>query len=355
MALVTTTEMFKKAYDGGYAIGAFNVNNMEIVQGITEAARDLEAPLILQVSKGARAYANHTYLVKLVEAAVIECPNIPIALHLDHGPDFETCKSCIDGGFTSVMIDASSNEVYSATLNLPSMESTQIIKSLKTAFPGYPVDLLNDTACYSYAEKVYGNIKEKNFAFLNFGRGIGATLFTEGSMLGTASGSSTQFGHYSIDPHGPECICGNHGCLEVMISEQALKNRIPEFGQIPSLSALSEITFSDLGKAATFRDPTALAMVKEMAWELSIALSNLISTVNPSLIVLGGKIPDLGEYFLNEVREDLKKTGFRRMVDNVTVRYSQLQSDSFLNGAMKYFFDIHYSFTNQDPTNFFIG
>ena len=79
MALVTTTEMFKKAYDGGYAIGAFNVNNMEIVQGITEAARDLEAPLILQVSKGARAYANHTYLVKLVEAAVIECPNIPIA------------------------------------------------------------------------------------------------------------------------------------------------------------------------------------------------------------------------------------------------------------------------------------
>ena len=108
MPLVTTTEMFKKAYGGGYAIGAFNVNNMEIVQGITEAAKEEKAPLILQVSKGARAYANHTYLVKLVEAAVIECPEIPIALHLDHGPDFETCKSCIDGGFTSVMIDASS-------------------------------------------------------------------------------------------------------------------------------------------------------------------------------------------------------------------------------------------------------
>ena len=107
MALVTTTEMFKKAYEGGYAIGAFNVNNMEIVQGITEAAKDLEAPLILQVSKGARAYANHTYLTKLVEAAVIET-GLPIALHLDHGDSFETCKSCIDGGFTSVMIDASS-------------------------------------------------------------------------------------------------------------------------------------------------------------------------------------------------------------------------------------------------------
>ena len=107
MPLVTTTEMFKKAYDGGYAIGAFNVNNMEIVQGITEAAKEVNAPLILQVSKGARAYANHTYLMKLVEAAVIET-GLPICLHLDHGDSFETCKSCIDGGFTSVMIDASS-------------------------------------------------------------------------------------------------------------------------------------------------------------------------------------------------------------------------------------------------------
>lgn len=108
MPLVTSTEMFKKAYDGGYAIGAFNVNNMEIVQGITEACQEEHAPVILQVSKGARAYANHNYLVKLVEAAVICCPDIPIVLHLDHGPDFETCKACIDGGFTSVMFDGSS-------------------------------------------------------------------------------------------------------------------------------------------------------------------------------------------------------------------------------------------------------
>ena len=107
MALVTTTEMFKKAYEGGYAIGAFNVNNMEIVQAITEAAGELKSQVILQVSAGARKYANATYLRKLVEAAVIENPDIPIALHLDHGADFEICKSCIDGGFTSVMIDAS--------------------------------------------------------------------------------------------------------------------------------------------------------------------------------------------------------------------------------------------------------
>ena len=120
MPLVTTKEMFKKAYEGGYAIGAFIVNNMEIIQGITEAAKEVNAPLILQVSAGARKYANHTYLVKLVEAAVEET-GLPIALHLDHGDSFELCKSCIDGGFTSVMIDGS---------HLPYEENIELTKKV---------------------------------------------------------------------------------------------------------------------------------------------------------------------------------------------------------------------------------
>ena len=106
MPLVNSKEMFKKAYEGGYAIGAFNVNNMEVIQGITEAAKECNSPLILQVSAGARKYAKPVYLVKLVEAA-IEDTNLPIVLHLDHGDSFELCKSCIDDGFTSVMIDGS--------------------------------------------------------------------------------------------------------------------------------------------------------------------------------------------------------------------------------------------------------
>ena len=106
MPLVTSTEMFKKAYEGGYAIGAFNVNNMEIIQGITEAAKEERAPLILQVSAGARKYAKHVYLMKLIEAAIIDT-DLPIVMHLDHGDSFETCKSCVDGGFTSVMFDGS--------------------------------------------------------------------------------------------------------------------------------------------------------------------------------------------------------------------------------------------------------
>ncbi len=106
MALINTTEMFQKAYAGGYAVGAFNVNNMEIIQGITEAAAETNSPLILQVSAGARRYAKHAYLVKLVEAAM-EDTGLDIALHLDHGEDFDICKACIDGGFSSVMIDGS--------------------------------------------------------------------------------------------------------------------------------------------------------------------------------------------------------------------------------------------------------
>lgn len=106
MPIVTSTEMFKKAYEGGYAIGAFNVNNMEIIQGITEAAAEVSSPIILQVSAGARKYAKHVYLMKLIEAAV-EDTNLPICVHLDHGESFDICKSCIDGGFSSVMFDGS--------------------------------------------------------------------------------------------------------------------------------------------------------------------------------------------------------------------------------------------------------
>ncbi|MBR6220994.1 MAG: ketose-bisphosphate aldolase, partial [Clostridia bacterium] len=126
MALVTSKEMFRKAYDGGYAIGAFNVNNMEIIQGITEAAIEKRAPLILQVSKGARAYAKHVYLMKLIEAAIQDAEqtagfDLPIVVHLDHGDSFELCKSCIDGGFTSVMIDKS---------GLPIEENIKITKQV---------------------------------------------------------------------------------------------------------------------------------------------------------------------------------------------------------------------------------
>ncbi len=156
MPLVTSKEMFKKAYEGGYAIGAFNVNNMEIIQGITEAAKEVNAPLILQVSAGARKYANHTYLMKLIEAAEIET-GLPICVHLDHGDSFELCKSCIDGGFTSVMIDGS---------HLPFEENIKLTKQV--------VDYAHDKGVVVEGElgRLAGiedavNVSEEDAAFTN--------------------------------------------------------------------------------------------------------------------------------------------------------------------------------------------
>ena len=156
MPLVTTTEMFKKAYEGGYAIGAFNVNNMEIVQGITEAAREVNAPLILQVSSGARKYAKHTYLVKLVEAAIEET-GLPIALHLDHGDSFELCKSCIDGGFTSVMIDGS---------HLPFEENIKLTKQVVEYAHAHGVVVEGELGRLAGIEDAV-NVSEEDAAFTN--------------------------------------------------------------------------------------------------------------------------------------------------------------------------------------------
>ncbi len=132
MPKVSTKELFEKAYTGGYAVGAFNVNNMEIIQGIVEAAEEEKAPLILQISKGARSYARHEYLMKLIEAA-LEVSDLPIAVHLDHGDSFELCKDCIDGGFSSVMIDGS---------HLPFEENIALVKKVVDyAHPrGVPVE-----------------------------------------------------------------------------------------------------------------------------------------------------------------------------------------------------------------------
>lgn len=255
----------------------------------------------------------------------------------------------------SAMIDAVKEEVYSTTLSLPAMGDEKLFPLLQTAFPEYPVAFLEDTACFAYAEKIFTNLTENNFAFINFNRGIGATLFIEGNMLGKASGSITQFGHYSVDPEGPLCVCGNHGCLEALISEHNIGRRAASLGESSFLSPPEQVTFADLGRAALYRDPTAMKLLTQMAKELAMALGNLICIVNPSLIILGGKVPALGDYFLEQVRKDLQTIGFRKMVDNVAVRYSTLHSDSFLSGAMRYYFDIHYSFTQDNPSGLFIG
>lgn len=238
----------------------------------------------------------------------------------------------------SAMIDEAHRDIYSTTLSLPASDGTKLMDQLCNGFPGHPVALLEDTACYAYAEKVYSHIEEKNFAFVNFGRGIGATLFIEGRMLGNASGAVTQFGHYSTNYNGSLCVCGNHGCLETTISEYCLQE-----------------SFQSLGHAAAFGNKKAVTQLNSIASELSRALANMVCIVHPSLIILGGKCQELGPLFLKEVQKSLKSTGFQRMTQEVAVQYSALNADSFLRGAMKYFFDRHFSFTENIASAFIIG
>lgn len=253
----------------------------------------------------------------------------------------------------SAMIDRNAGEIYSTTVSLPKSGKGNLINALKSTFTDFSVALLGDTPCFAYAEKIYAHITEPDFVLINFDRGIGATLFNGGKMIGKADNASTQFGHYSVDPHGDLCTCGNRGCLEAVWGEQALKKRVAEAGTSPALNRL--ITFYALGSAALYGDAIAQKVIVNMAESFSYALANLISIVNPKLIILGGKSTQLGDLFLEKLKEKLKVTGFKKMVDNVEIKYSKLDSNAYLNGAMKYFFDNYYAFTEESRDAFFIG
>ena len=247
------------------------------------------------------------------------------------------------------MIDPEKETVFSTTISLAQDQGeTGVIPLLRETFSSYAAAVLNDTACAAYAEKVYTAILEKDYAFIRFSRGIGAALFIQDRLLGRACASYTQFGHFSISPQGPPCP-------ELVLSEEALPGRLHAEGTSSSLLSLPSIGYADLGRAALYGDQTAIQVIRKMAREFSFALSNLICLVHPRLIVLGGNACTLGPVFLEEIRLSLQETGFRRMTENVRIRYSGLDAYACYNGAMKYFFDIHYQFTGSMKGSFFIG
>ncbi len=194
MALVNTKEMFKKAYEGGYAIGAFNINNMEIVQAITEAAQELNSPVVLQVSAGARKYAKHAYLMALAEAAVKDT-GVDVALHLDHGADFEICKACIDGGFTSVMIDGSHHD-YEDNVALTrkvveyAHERGVVVEGELGVLAGVEDDVVAEHSSYTRPEEVEDFVSRTGVDSLaiSIGTSHGAYKFTPAQCTRNAEG-----------------------------------------------------------------------------------------------------------------------------------------------------------------------
>lgn len=245
------------------------------------------------------------------------------------------------------MIDPAKEAVFSTTFP-PGRDGGEkgLIPCLKERFSDYTVAVLNDTACAAYAEKIRTGITEPDYAFIRFSQGIGAALSVGNRLLGGACASHVQFGHMSISPVGPPCSCGNRGCLELMLGEETLSGRLRRDGPV---------TYKDLGQAAGCGDREAARVIRDLAREFSIALSNLVCLVHPSLVVLGGKAQHLGSLFLQEIRESLKEMSFQKMTETLTLRYSLLEDDACYYGAMKYFFDIHFQFITDSENYFYIG
>ena len=251
------------------------------------------------------------------------------------------------------MIDMAAEKICSTPLHFSRYEEIDLIEELRKSFAGFQTAVLNDTACFAYAEKTCTRLEEPDFAFINFDRGIGAALFIHREMLGRASASYTQFGHYCVDPEGPLCECGNRGCLELTISEEALSRqylRVNETADHPYSAS-----YRDLGYAAAIDDKAAQTVLKDAAKTFALALSNLVCLIHPRLIILGGQGRELGDFFLNELKSNLKQTGFRYMMDSVELRYSLLDSSACFVGAMKYFFDVHYCFSRNSDDSFHLG
>jgi Transcriptional regulator/sugar kinase len=250
------------------------------------------------------------------------------------------------------MIDSKNQRILSTVLELG--EETEVIPRICEKYPQFPVAFYNDTACYAYAEKIYSGRREESFVFVNMNQGIGAAFFFDGKMFGGANGMQTQLGHYSVEPNGVACSCGNNGCLEVMIGEKALRRVAAEFGA-DSLLEKQEIRYSDVAETADKGNKEAGMMMNKIADYLSGGLSNLISLIRPDRIVIGGSGAELGENFLRELTNNIKRRGFHRMVNEVDICYSALGKEACQKGAMRYFFDYNYIFTEDINGRIFLG
>ena len=229
-----------------------------------------------------------------------------------------------------------------------------VVPQLQQALAGYPLCFLNDTACLGYAERVFTPVRDPYVAYVNVSKGVGACLFAEDRMLRGAGAVGTQFGHFSIDRDGPLCDCGNRGCLECLVGENALGRRAAERGLDVSGLGGRRLLFSDVAAMADAGDEKARALIDDLGRDLAYGISNLIALFNPSLVVLGGTGVTLGPAFLEAVRTALAGMGFPEFVSRVRVEYSRLGLDAELTGAAQYYIDTYYDFTGGTQRQLFL-
>lgn len=251
------------------------------------------------------------------------------------------------------MVDAKNKSILSTVIGVSAQDN--VVQRLAEHFCNYSLSILNDTACFAYAERMFARITEPSFAYINISKGVGACLFEEGRMLRGAGAMATQFGHYSIDRNGPSCACGNRGCLERMVGESFLTERASECGVTGIVLGGPRLLFSDISQAARDGNEKARELIRRLAEDMAYGLSNLITMFNPALIVIGGTGVKLGECFLSDIRTKLAKVGFQEFVSRVQLRYAHLGPDAELQGAAQYYIDFHHDFTARQVQGLFLG
>lgn len=259
------------------------------------------------------------------------------------------------------MIDPKADEIISTPIGILEPTGKDVVRLLKKNFTEFPLCILNDTTCLTYAEMTSSKIKDIDFAFINYDKGIGAALYIQKQILGGGTGTYTQFGHYSIDPEGKACSCGGKGCLEVMIVEKSIIDRVNKLAdtdnsdEVNTLKMKDYISYRELGKAVTDGNQAAIKIMRDIAFDFSKAITNLICIVCPKLIIIGGTGKNLGDFFLETVKENLKNMGFRYMVDPIKVMYSKSEVEDCYKGATRFFIDEHYDFTQSTNGSIYFG
>lgn len=248
------------------------------------------------------------------------------------------------------LIDREKMSMISTPLQLDWNEGKQQLDTLHKKFWGRSLCILNDTACLTYAEAKKEDLKDTDFAYINFSIGIGAALYIQNKILGGATGAVTQFGHFSIDPNGLPCHCGGHGCLEAMMGEKALAFR---WGA--DICVNETLNYRTLREYAETGNSEAQAAIQQMADEFSFAIVNMIVLFCPKRIIIGGRGVELGGFFLKAVKENLKHMGFPYMVDHVCVSFTQSLPEEIYMGAAHYFMHEYYDYTGNSTAVFFLG
>ncbi len=298
-------------------------------------SQDIEFALITTscevVFKKTEAYSSSVDLGMLVKRV----------LHETFLPFAKKCSATVLGICVIIpgMIHKESKQIISTVLHVSNLSS--LAQELRDHIEHLPIAILNDTACLAYAETVYQGIREKSYAFVNINQGVGTTIFLDGHMLRGANGMTTQFGHSSVDRHGPVCSCGGRGCLERLIGEPFLYERAQECG---CEVFTPDVTFQDIGMALGRGSLEAQRVALALAEDLAFGLGNMIMLCHPELVVIGGRGVFLGDEFLGMVKANLQHMGLPSFLRDVRIRNSQLGRDYIALGAVRYYMDTHFSF-----------